>query len=58
MRRVSRLIRREEAATTVEYAVVLAFIAGACIASVLAMSNAAGNSYNSSATQLSGALGS
>lgn len=58
MRQLSRFLFSEEAATTVEYAVVLAFIAGACIASVLVMSNAAGNSFDNSATQLSGALGS
>lgn len=36
----------------------LSLIAGVCIASVLAMSNAAGQSFDDSATQLTGALGS
>lgn len=58
MRRLARLIRCQEAATTVEYAVVLAFIAGACIASVLALSNSAGASFENSATELSTAMGS
>ena len=36
----------------------LSLIAGVCIASVLVMSNAAGDSFDQSASQLSGALGS
>jgi Flp pilus assembly pilin Flp len=48
----------EEGATAVEYAVMLSLIAGVCIASVLVMSNAAGQSFDTSATQLSSALGS
>ncbi|MEO1496261.1 MAG: Flp family type IVb pilin [Planctomycetota bacterium] len=58
MRRVLRFLCSDEAATTVEYAVVLAFIAGACIASVLVLSNAAGNSFDNSATELTSAMGS
>lgn len=59
MRRAAlNLLRREDAATAVEYAVMLAMIAGVCIASVLVMSNAAGQSFDNSATTLSGVLGS
>lgn len=57
-RKALRFLRSEEGATAVEYAVMLSLIAGVCIASVLAMSNAAGQSFDDSATQLSGALGS
>jgi len=39
-------------------AVVLSLIAGVCIASVLVMSNAAGASFDNSAAQLTGAMGS
>lgn len=55
---LGKLLRREEGATAVEYAVVLSLIAGACIASVLVMSNAAASSFDNSATQLTGAFGS
>ncbi|QDV73096.1 Flp family type IVb pilin [Botrimarina mediterranea] len=65
LRRPSRFVRAlrevlcaEEGATAVEYAVMLSLIAGVCIASVLVMSNAAGQSFDDSATQLSSVLGS
>ena len=57
-RALQNLLCSEEGATAVEYAVMLSLIAGVCIASVLAMSNAAGQSFDSSASQLSSALGS
>lgn len=57
-RAVWRLLRSEEAATAVEYAVVLSLIAGVCIGSVLVLSNAAGQSFDDSASQLAGVLGS
>ena len=57
-RALAKLLRREEAATAVEYAVMLSLIAGVCIASVLVLSNAAGQSFDNSATELSGVLGS
>lgn len=55
---IRQLLRSEEGATAVEYAVMLSLIAGVCIASVLVMSNAAGQSFDDSASQLSSALGS
>jgi pilus assembly protein Flp/PilA len=54
---VWRFLRDEDGPTSVEYAVMLALIAGATIASVLAMSNATANNFQNSATQLSGAMG-
>lgn len=53
-----KLLRQDDGATAVEYAVMLSLIAGVCIGSVLVMSNAAGQSFDDSATQLSSALGS
>ena len=58
VRSLREFIYTEEGATAVEYAVMLSLIAGVCIASVLVMSNAAGDSFDQSASQLSGALGS
>ena len=52
MARIARLIRDDEGATSVEYAVMLSLIAGAVIASVLAMSNAAADNFQNSAEQL------
>ena len=58
MRRLRKLLTRDDAATAIEYAVMLSLIAGVCIASVLAMSNAAGASFTDSANQLTSAMGS
>lgn len=58
IRRATRFLRSTEGATAVEYAVMLSLIAGVCIASVLTLSNAAGASFDDSATQLSSAFGS
>jgi pilus assembly protein Flp/PilA len=55
---IRRLLVDESGPTAVEYAVMLALIVGACIASVNVLANAAGNSFNSSGAQLSGVLGS
>jgi len=55
---VLTLLRKEDAATAVEYGVMLALIAGVCISSVLVLSNAAGASFDNSAAQLSAAFGS
>jgi pilus assembly protein Flp/PilA len=56
-----RIIRRfladESGPTAVEYAVMLALIVGACLASVGVLSNATGDSFNQSAGQLSSVLG-
>ena len=51
-------LRSEDGPTSVEYAVMLSLIAGACIASVLVMSNATAASFDDSAAQLSAAMGS
>ena len=48
----------ETGATTVEYAVVLSLIAAAISASVLQLSNATADSFDNSAAQLAGAMGS
>ena len=52
MQRIRDFLRREEAVTSIEYAVVLSLIAGAVIASVLAMSNAAADTFQDSAEKL------
>jgi pilus assembly protein Flp/PilA len=52
------LLVREDGPTAVEYAVMLALIVGACIASVNVLAHAAGDSFNESSAQLSGVLGS
>lgn len=52
------LLKSDEGATAVEYAVVLSLIAGVCIGSVLVLSNAAASSFDDSATQLTAAFGS
>jgi Flp pilus assembly pilin Flp len=57
-RQVLGWLHCEEGATAVEYAVMLSLIAGVCIGSVMVMSNAAGNSFDQSASQLSSVLGS
>lgn len=58
LRRLLNLLRSETGATAVEYAVLLALIAGVCIGSVGVLSGAAAASFDDSATQLSGAFGS
>jgi len=55
---IRRLLVREDGPTAVEYAVMLALIVGACIASVNVLAHAAGDSFNESSAQLSGVLGS
>ncbi|MAT69302.1 MAG: Flp family type IVb pilin [Planctomycetaceae bacterium] len=44
--------------TAVEYAVMLALIVGACLVAVNTLAQATGESFNDSATQLDGVLGS
>lgn len=58
MRLFRRLLVEEDGPTAVEYAVLMALIVAACIGAVNNMSNATANSFESSATQLNGALGS
>jgi pilus assembly protein Flp/PilA len=55
---IRRFLANEDGPTAVEYAVMLALIVGACIASVNVLANAAGDSFNDSGSQLSGVLGS
>ncbi len=57
-RRAAHLLRDEDGPTAVEYAVMLAMIVVACIASVQAMANATANSFDNTATQISNAFGS
>ena len=53
-----RLFVEEDGPTAVEYGVLLALIVIACLAAVNTMANATANSYNTSANQLQGVLGS
>lgn len=53
-----RLARDEEGPTSVEYAVLLALIVVVCISSVNLLSNQTAASFDNSATELSGVLGS
>jgi pilus assembly protein Flp/PilA len=55
---IRRFLVREDGPTAVEYAVMLALIVGACIASVTVLAQAAGDSFNDSGSQLSGVFGS
>jgi pilus assembly protein Flp/PilA len=50
-------LRDESGPTAVEYAVMLALIVAACIASVHAMANATASSFDTSSQQLTGVLG-
>ena len=55
---IRKFLVREDGPTAVEYAVMLALIVGACIASVNVLAQAAGDSFEDSSSQLSGVLGS
>ncbi len=55
---VTRFLREEEGPTAVEYAVLLALIIAVCIGSVTVMANAAGDSFDNSANELTNAFGS
>lgn len=48
----------ESGPTAVEYAVMLALIVGACIVSVNTLAQSTGDSFNHSASELQGVLGS
>jgi pilus assembly protein Flp/PilA len=56
-RHLKTFLRDESGPTAVEYAVMLALIVAACIASVHAMANATAGSFTTSGQQLSGVLG-
>jgi pilus assembly protein Flp/PilA len=49
-----RFLDSEDGPTAVEYAVMLALIVGVCIASVNALANATGSSFNKSAAAIIG----
>ena len=57
IRHLRKLIESDDGATAVEYAVMLALIVVACLGSVLSLANATADSFDESATQLSGVLG-
>ncbi len=58
MELLKRLAIDEEGPTTVEYAVLIALIVAVCISSVSLLSNQTAASFDNSATELSGVLGS
>jgi pilus assembly protein Flp/PilA len=51
-------LRSEDGPTAVEYGVMMALIVIACIGAVMTMSNATADSFDNSATQLAGVIGS
>jgi pilus assembly protein Flp/PilA len=55
---ILEFLYRDDGPTAVEYAVLLALIVIACMGSVLSMSNATADSFDNSASQLAGVLGS
>jgi pilus assembly protein Flp/PilA len=58
LKHILEFLYRDDGPTAVEYAVLLALIVIACMGSVLSMSNATADSFDSSASQLAGVLGS
>jgi pilus assembly protein Flp/PilA len=52
-----RLVRNEDGPTTVEYAVMLALIAGFCIGAVQALTEATERSFRASANAIDSAVG-
>ena len=54
---LKRLLREEDGPTAVEYGVMLALIVIACIGAVHSMADATAESFNTSAGELSGAMG-
>ncbi len=57
MKHFKALLRDEDGPTAVEYAVMLALIVGVCLGAVHAMASATARSFDTSATELAGALG-
>ncbi len=53
-----KLLREENGPTAVEYAVMLALIVVVCLVSIHSMAVATANSFDTSAAELSGAMGS
>jgi pilus assembly protein Flp/PilA len=58
LKHIQEFLQRDDGPTAVEYAVMLALIIAVCAGTVLTMSNATADSFDESATELSGALGS
>lgn len=58
LKHIYEFLERDDGPTAVEYAVMLALIVIACIGSVLSMSNNTAASFDASASQLAGVLGS
>ena len=58
MRHIARLIRDEQAATSVEYAVMLAMIILACVAAIALVGQSTAGSLGNSASQLQSSMGS
>ena len=56
--RIRKFLTDDSGPTAVEYAVMLAMIVGVCIASVNVLANGVGTSFQSSADEISGAMGS
>ncbi|WP_152098845.1 Flp family type IVb pilin [Lacipirellula parvula] len=55
---IRRFLTEEDGPTAVEYAVMLALIVGVCITSVTALAQRTGESFNTSAANLSSVWGS
>lgn len=56
--RIREFLANEDGPTAVEYAVLLALITAACLASVNSLAQGTASSFQSSATELEGVLGS
>lgn len=55
---IRRFLREEDGPTAVEYAVMLALIVTVCLVSINSMATETANSFDTSAAELSGVLGS
>lgn len=58
MNAILHFLKSDDGPTAVEYAVMLALIVVVCVASIGNMAQATGDSFESSATELAGVLGS
>lgn len=56
-KRIGLFLSSEDGPTTVEYAVILALIVGACLAAVQSLATATGDSFQTSSNAIDGALG-
>ena len=55
--RIRQLLKDESGPTAVEYAIMLAFIAGVCIASVQMLTASVDDSFTTSSTTIANAVG-